>query len=110
MADNARNVERYAGVLAAAGQTVLVAGEVGYSIVVIAAYAVAAAGQTVAWGSGGVNWMTSYFANVIPHVLPESNVGWAKTLDGGNLTATLTNNVNTSIAVVYRKVPSHQEY
>lgn len=112
MADVAKNVERASAVYNTAGDHALIpAPGAGYSLSIISLYAVANGTEVATITQGGVGSGVLYMVNGVPHVLPDVGVGWTAKADNGALVVSLANGgIDVSLVVVYRAVPTHQEY
>lgn len=95
--------------VAVIGPTVLVAGQVGYSVVLIAAVLAAAGAVTVTFEDGdGTNRLGPMALGANGSlVLPESQLGWARTGSGQSLSLLLSGVVQVGGSITYRLVPDH---
>ncbi len=110
MADRALQIVRDTVAAIGAGPQVLVAAQAGYRLVVVA-LALSASGATqITLQDQTTSLFDAYLAANSPLVMPECTAGWIKTAENQSFTIVLQNAVTVQGVIVYRMIPTHQEY
>jgi hypothetical protein len=93
-----------------AGASVLVAGEVGYRVSVVALILSATAATQVTLQDAHVSLLDLYLAQNGPVMIPEAVGGWFVSTSGDALSIVNITGGNVAGRLVYRMIPDHQRY
>jgi hypothetical protein len=110
MADRASELRSTGIAQIGAGTSVLVAGEVGYCVSVVALILSATAATQITLQDAHVSLLDLYLAQNGPVVVPVADGNWIVGTSGDALSIVNVTGGNVAGRIVYRMVPDHQRY